>query len=137
MNRPHFIKTEKYTRIRAGRLKDPLLKIPLENVIPDELHLLLRVTDILTRNLIYAAGTHDTQNGRRGNDILKGKMIQKLLECIRSCGVTFKIYDSTKKDFSFTSLVGKDKLKLLEKLPPKGNFTKLWRNYGRYIYVAS
>ena len=64
-------------------------------------------------------------------------MIQKLLECIRSCGVTFKIYDSTKKDFSFTSLVGKDKLKLLEKLPPKlkhcqpGEFyqvvEKLWK----------
>ena len=35
---------------------------------------------------------------------------QKLLECIRNCGVTFHICDSTKKDFSFTSLVGKDKL---------------------------
>ena len=58
-----LLRTEKYTRIQAGRLNDPLLKIPLENVIPDELHLLLRVTDILTRNLIYAAGTYDTKNG--------------------------------------------------------------------------
>ena len=132
-----LLTTEKYMRIQAGRLNDPLLSIPLENVIPDELHLMLRVTDVLIRNLIYAAGTHDTKNGRCGNDILKGTMIQKLLECIRSCGVTFNIYESTKKDFSFTSLVGNDKLKLLEKLPPKlkqcqpGEFysdvEKLWK----------
>ena len=114
-----LLTTEKHKKLRAGRLNNPLLRIPLENVIPDELHLMLRVTDVLTRNLIYAAGTHDSQNGRHGNDILKGAMITKLLECIRSCGVTFYIYDSATKDFSFRSLVGKDKLKLLEKLPPK------------------
>ena len=111
-----LLTTEKYMRIQAGWLNDPFLRIPLENVIPNELHLMLRVTDVLTRNLIYAAGTHDTKNGWRGNDILKGTMIQKLLECIRSCGVTFNIYESTKKDFSFTSLVGNDKLKTIRKI---------------------
>ena len=59
-----LLRTEKYKKIRAGRLNDPLLRIQLENVIPDELHLMFRVTDldVLTRNLIYAAGTHDSQN---------------------------------------------------------------------------
>ena len=111
-----FLTTEKYMRIQAGRLNDPLLRIPLDNVIPDELHLMLRVTDVLTRNLIYAAGTYDTKNGWRGNDILKGTMTQKLLQCIRSCGITFNIYKSTKKDFSFTSLVGNDKLTTIRKI---------------------
>ena len=58
-----LLTTEKYLRIRAGRLNDPLLRIPLENVIPDELHLMLRITDVLTHNLIYAAGTYDIKNG--------------------------------------------------------------------------
>ena len=114
-----LLKTEKYKNIRKGRLNDPLLRMPLENVIPDELHLMLRVTDVLTRNLINAAANHDAKNGRRGNNILNGVMIGKLLECIRSCGVSFRIYNNTAKDFCFTSLVGRDKLKLLEKLPPK------------------
>ena len=85
-----LLTTEKYLRIRAGRLNDPLLRIPLENVIPDKLHLMLRISDVLTHNLIYAAGIY-TKNGWCRNDILKGTMIQKLLECIRSCGVTFNI----------------------------------------------
>ena len=114
-----LLKTAKLVNIRMGRINNPLLKIPLENVIPDELHLLLRVMDVLIRNLIHAAGTYDAKNSRRGNDILDGVMVKKLLECIRGCGVSFTIYDSTKKAFDFTSLVDGDKIKLLTKLPAK------------------
>ena len=32
---------------RLGRLHTPLLNIELNNIIPDELHLLLRIMDIL------------------------------------------------------------------------------------------
>ena len=96
-----------------GRLHDPLLRIPMENVIPDEIHLMLRISDVLTRNLINAAATYDL-NGRHRSDILNGEMIKKLVEHIRSCGVSFQIYDSATKTFNFTSLVGRDKLKLLE-----------------------
>ena len=39
-----LLKTEKYKNIRMGRLNDPLIYIDLEYWIPDELHLLLRVT---------------------------------------------------------------------------------------------
>ena len=139
-----LLRTEKHTKIRAERLHDTLIRIPLENVILNELHLMLRITDVLTRNLIYAAGTHDTKNIRHGNDILNGAMVFMLLKSIRSCGVTFQIYDSAKKKFSLTSLVGKDKLKLLEKLPPKlkdcqpGEFykvvEKLWK-VASYSYT--
>lgn len=30
----------------------PLLKIPLDHIVADELHLLLRITDVLLRNVI-------------------------------------------------------------------------------------
>jgi hypothetical protein len=38
-----------------GCINDPLLNIELDHVIVDELHLLLRVTDVLMTNLITEA----------------------------------------------------------------------------------
>ena len=43
----------------------PLLKIDLDNIIPDELHLLLRITDVLTENLISAAKINDRMHNKR------------------------------------------------------------------------
>jgi len=78
---------------------------------------MLRVTDVLTRNLINAAANQDRKDGRRSKNINDGPMIQKLVEAIRSCGVPFRITNGDKKVFCFTSLVGGDKLKLLIKSP--------------------
>ena len=98
---------------RKGKVNEPLLHIPLKNVVPDELHLMLCITDVLTRNLIHAAMTYDAVNSRRISNVLMRPMIAK---AINSCGVSFTIY--MKKDgFEFTSLVGNDKKKLLNKLP--------------------
>lgn len=101
-----------------GRIHEPLIHIPLQNVVPDELHLLLRVTDVLTRNLINGAMAYDQQNSSRIRDILKRPMITNLLKAIRSCGVSFNIFIK-KEGFDFTSLVGDDKKTLLNKLPDK------------------
>jgi len=62
-------------------------------VIPNELHLLLRVTDVLTRNLIQAAVTHDLKYSghTRSVNILSGEKINKLLDAIHDCGITFNI----------------------------------------------
>ena len=107
-------------KLRKGRINEPLLYIPLDNVVPDELHLLLRITDVLTKNLINAAMTYDLQNSRTIKDVLKRPMIKSLLKAIRSCGVSFKIYINKKGGgFEFSSLVGNDKKKLLNKLPSK------------------
>ena len=84
----------KYKNIRMGRVNDPLITIDLDYWIPDELHLLLQVTDVLTRNLIIAAAS-DYKHGRRDKDILGGPMVKKLLGAIKSCGVSFSI--NTKK----------------------------------------
>ena len=106
-------KTQDCIQKRKGRVNNPL--IDLDNWIPDELHLMLRVTDVLTRNLINAAANQDRKDGRRSENINDGPMIQKLVESIRSCGVPFKIRSADKKVFCFTSLVGSDKLNIIKK----------------------
>lgn len=105
---------------RNGCKTHPLLDIEPENIIPDELHLLLRITDVMTENLIIAAILHDKRQ-QRNCKLLEGAMIKQLLECIKSCGVSFKIWDvkGANKDFEFTSLMGNCKKKLLDKLPSK------------------
>ena len=106
--------------LRKGRINEPLLYIPLDNVVPDELHLLLRITDVLTKNLINAAMTYDSKNSHTIKDVMKRPMIKSLLKAIRSCGVSFNIYINKKEGgFEFSSLVGNDKKKLLNKLPSK------------------
>ena len=45
---------------KPGSICPPLLDLPLENIIPDELHLLLRITDRLIENLINGAVQSDS-----------------------------------------------------------------------------
>jgi len=83
---------------------------------------MLRVTDVLTKNIIQAAIKHDkelTLTRRANYDILSGHMANNLLTAIRNCGVTFKIWSNKTTGFEFTSLMGKDKVKLLDNLPQK------------------
>ena len=40
---------------RKGKVDESMLRILLKNVVPNELHLMLHITDMLTRNLIRAA----------------------------------------------------------------------------------
>ena len=85
---------------------------------------MLRVTDVLTRNLITAAIKYDKEitTTRRANyDILSGYMVKNLLTAVRSCGVTFEIRadNTATMGFDFTSLMGKEKMKLLDNLPQR------------------
>ena len=95
----------------------PLLKLDPDKIIPDELHLLLRVTDVLIHNLISAAKTDDKKNNKR-LALKEGSMMKALIHSIKSCGVSFDVWE---KDggFDFTSLMGDCKKKLLKMLPPK------------------
>ena len=43
-------------------LHEPMLNIKLDRVIPDELHLLLTVTDVLINNIITSAVSYDINN---------------------------------------------------------------------------
>ena len=40
---------------RKGKIHEPLIHIPLQNVVPGELHLLLHVIDVFIRNLMNGA----------------------------------------------------------------------------------
>ena len=53
-----------------GRVNDPLITIDLDYWIPGELHLLLRITDVLIQNLINAAASDDYKHSRSNKDIL-------------------------------------------------------------------
>jgi len=109
-------------QLRRGLIFKPLLNIDLENVVPDELHLMLRITDKLTRNLINAAMSADAKHPEP--DKLQRPMILSLLREIRNCGVSFSVRldNSEEGGFDFSSLVGNDKIKLLQRLP--GRFFK-------------
>lgn len=104
----------------------PLLEIPLSNIVLDELHLLLRVTDILLANLIEdAMELDDKMDFLKKKGEPKGVHLQKLVQVINGCGITFSVWEkrdnegkcSGKKDW--TSLMGDEKKKLLRTLPEK------------------
>ena len=94
--------------------KPPLLQINLENIIPDELHLMLRITDVLIEAVIHTAAQYDLlkqhlQRSRQHHK-LNGAMLRQVMAMINGCGVKFNIWeDKTTKQLNWTSLVGGDK----------------------------
>lgn len=123
----------------------PLINIEPHRIIPDELHLLLRISDILLRNLIDDTKSLDDKNKVRG---LKSDHLGELVSKIRECGVSFNIWTPKgSKEIEWTSLTGSEYKHLLEKLPEKLFFvvhhdthdstTKLWREFAcLYKYVS-
>ena len=103
-----------FTESEPGCLNQRLINIYIEHVIPDELHLLLRVTDRMIENLINGAVAYDDVS-----NIIEGAMLKRLVAEIRSCGVAFNIIVPSKNTRDFTSLTGTDKKKLLKLLPSK------------------
>ena len=77
-------------RNEFGVAHEPLLEIDLSNVIIDELHLMLRVTDILIRNLMWEVIYQDDVNAFR-DKTKKSAILNKTVNCIRSCGLTFQV----------------------------------------------
>ena len=71
-----------------GNIHPPLLNIELTKVVVDELHLLLRVMDVLIRNLISLAVSrdHEERQGETSNHI------RQLEQAVQSCKVTFTIW---------------------------------------------
>lgn len=112
----------------------PLLHIELEKIIPDELHLMLRITDVLIEAMINTVTSYDLQQhhelqqaatGRRRStlNVLEGRMLNKLIAVINGCGVQFRIWkEHNDGALNWTSLMGPDKLKLLKELPGKLQF---------------
>ena len=101
----------------------PLLKISPDQIVPDELHLLLRIVDRLLRNIIYEVTEWDSEDA-----VVTGtstRHLTRLVETINSCGVTFSIWQKANADgrasgiYDWTSLMGHEIKLLLARLPDK------------------
>ena len=74
-----------------------LVRLPQHNVIVDELHLLLRVTDRLTENVIEECLELDVLKkiGNLAKCLAKpGSHLNRLIASVETCGVSFEIWET-------------------------------------------
>ena len=107
---------------KLGSINIPLLDLELDHVIPDELHLMLRVMDVLIQALIDAATSYDKHQhtlsrSRSSFKAMDGQMLNNLVMAINKCGVHFCLYEEDDGSMDWPSLLGPDKIKLLKQLP--------------------
>ena len=87
----------------------PLFEIETHHIIPDELHLLLRVMDILIRNLVLTMVAADNTAKR---DAQPCDNISKMKKSVKECGIPFSIWELKDADgrnsgrYEFTALKG-------------------------------
>ena len=113
-------KKQKFLRSEPGVINRRLINIDINHVIPNKLHLLLRITDRLIENLISSATLYDYKvNKTPTSRMLNGPMLTCLIREIKSYGVTFNISCRSPDNHKFTSLTGVDRKKLLRLLPAK------------------
>ena len=119
-------KLAKQSKANYCCINPPLLNIELDHVVLDELHLLLRIMDVLLNNLVKDALSWDERdNWGKKKCEQKDTHLQHLVSTIKSCGVSFSVWEKTNADgkgsgvYDFTSLLGADKKKLLKTLPEK------------------
>ena len=96
-----------------GCINEPLLNIPLSNVIADELHLLLRITDKLLQNIIDEVLERDAiEDFNKPRGRLKEVYLAKLVKNINGLGISFSVWNKYNADGlesnikEFTTLLG-------------------------------
>ncbi len=105
---------------RCGVINAPLLNIEPHYVVVDELHLILRITDVLIRNLISKLVIQEVELKVLGQPAQN--YLQMLEMAVRETGVTFRVWEKRSADgkpsgkYDYTSLMGNDK-KILRNLP--------------------
>ena len=110
--------------IYLGCIRPPLFNIKLKDIVLDELHLLLHITDVLIRNLILFADSSDHRSkAHRG---VVTSHVKDLEAAIQSCGVSFQIHQRREANgkpipgsYDWTALSRKHKLLVLKRLPDK------------------
>ena len=104
-------------------VEQPLFNIPLDHVILDELHLLLRITDVLLANVLDdAVERNEKEDNLKSLGMEKAVNLKAIITQINSCGVTFRIWEkqNTAKGttvMDWTSLMDNEKKKLLTLFP--------------------
>ncbi|PKC54671.1 hypothetical protein RhiirA1_476867 [Rhizophagus irregularis] len=109
--------------------------IKQKNYIPDELHLLLRISDVLMECFF--------------NDLFKKKEFERVIksqieQTMKSIQVYFEFFKSQGGKWDWTSLMGPDKKKVLQHFPVTNfisgrrgeDIQKLWRDfYDLYMFI--
>lgn len=132
-------KLAKQNKKEFGCKHAPFLSLRVDHFIPDELHLMLRVTDVLLRNLIDDAKELDAELKVKR---LPQTNLNKLTELIQGCGVAFSVWYNKAGDLDWTSLSGSEKVKLIAQLPDqllsqsgaiqdetKNDVVSLWKDF--------
>ena len=105
-----------------------------EKIVLDELHLLLRIGDVLIRNLVTEMVLADKKTKRiagRGAQLASTNLDQLQLFVNTHCKVTFRVWEKRNPDgrpsglYDSTSLMGSDMKKVLRLLPDR--FSELLR----------
>ena len=135
----HFSKPEKHLE----SINAPLLELEPSQYVLDELHILLRVADVLMRNLILLADHLDHKQKHRVGTC--GQHVKMLQDMVNACGVSFVIspvscllkhmlntklhnglHQATDENgkavkgmYDWTSLTRSQNLKVFERLPDK------------------
>lgn len=108
-----------------GCKHEPLININLTKVIPDELHLLLRITDRLLENIIDEVVHRDESQEFLNPRGPKQVFLTKFVNSVNSLGISFSVWNKKNADGSIsnikdcTSLLGTAKKILLKGLPSK------------------
>ena len=133
-NAPPMVRTLTEIQEMAKKSKDnyccqlkPFLNFLLDHVIVDELHLLLRVTDVMLDNIITEVVDWDKEDDfEKKAPEAKGVHLKRLISSIKSCGVGFEVWERRNPadskgtgKYEWTSLFGNDKKKVLTSLPEK------------------
>jgi len=77
-----------------GCVNKPLINIPLTNIIPGELHLLLQITQKLLQNVIDKVLERDVvEDFSKTRRQTKGINLLTLVQAINSLGISFSIWN--------------------------------------------
>ena len=105
-----------------GSRRPPVLKTEPDNIVMDELHLLLRIGDVLIWDFVFEL----VQTGKRGSNAIS-TYLASLSSCARKCGVAFRVweyrdpYGKPSGKYDFTSLMGADMKMIITLLPSRFN----------------
>ena len=81
--------SKKSCKYHLGSINAPILPLSPTDVVVDELHALLRISDVLLRNLIFLVDAMEQRARMRAGRA--NVVMQHLEDMIKSCGVSFTI----------------------------------------------
>lgn len=89
------------------------MDIEPDNCVPDELHLLMRITDVHLRNIIDALSKDQFARMTGG----PADNLCLLVKAVQDCGCTFQAWTTKSGEFEYTSLPRNDKKNFYKTFP--------------------